>query len=134
MFDIINWIHLNEIFVLMKRSEIFGFTYCLMLVIFSLMFVYQTESVLWRHMDVAECTDHSTTGEFCITDSNLSLDIEGNNFSQSISEFHRLFSCFTLKSLMIPADLNFEKPLYLFSSFILVSPVSIFIKGHALLN
>lgn len=62
------------------------------------------------------------------------LEIEVNNFTQTITEFHRLGSMLVLSNRIVPLNYNFrriESPRNVIN---FSSPVSIFIKGHALLN
>jgi hypothetical protein len=62
------------------------------------------------------------------------LEIEANNFSQTISEVHRLCSTLILSSRFVPHNFNFRGISSIRKVIDFCCPVSIFIRGHALLN
>lgn len=118
----------------MKTLRNTGFLFLLILFIFVGIFVYQAESICFQVSHSTTKNDLSQNGEIQNPVSRLFLVIEGNGFSHSLSEYHRLTAGLILANRVIPINFNFRNVTFIPALINFASPISIFIKGHALLN
>lgn len=118
----------------MKTLRNIGFSFLFLLILFSGIFLYHAESVS-SHVPNSSASDElSQSGEIKNAASDLFLFIEGNSFSQTISQFHRLSTVFILANRIIPLNFNFGNVTYIAVPINFDSPIPIFIRGHALLD
>lgn len=118
----------------MKPLRNTGFLLLLILVIFAGIFVYQVESMCFQVPQLTAGNDLSQNGEIQNPSARLFLVIEGNSFSHTFSEYHRLTTLMILANRVIPVNFNFRDVTFIPELINFDSPIPIFIKGHALLN
>lgn len=118
----------------MKPSRNTGFLLLLILVLFTGIFVYQAESIYFQVPQLTAENDLSQNGEIQNPAAHLFLVIEGNSFSHTLSEYHRLTALVILANRVIPVNFNFRDVTFIPEPINFDSPIPIFIKGHALLN
>lgn len=118
----------------MKTLRKTGFLLLLILVIFTGFFVYQAESICFQVPQLTTEKDLPQNGEIQNPTAHLFLVIEGNSFSHTLSEYHRLTTLMILANRVIPVNFNFRDVTFIPELINFDSPIPIFIKGHALLN
>jgi hypothetical protein len=117
-----------------KTQRNTGFFFHFIFFIFIGFFVYQAESICFSVPQSTTKNDLSQNGEIQNPESRPFLVIEGNSFSPTFSEYHRLTNVSILANRVIPINFNFRNVSFIPSLINFDSPIPIFIKGHALLN
>lgn len=118
----------------MKTLRNTGFLLLLILAIFTGIFVYQAESMCFQDPQITAQNDLPQNGEIQNPAAQLFLVIEGNSFSHTLSEYHRLTALTVIANRIIPINFNFRDVSFIPALINFSSPIPIFIKGHALLN
>lgn len=105
-----------------------------MLLVFSSIFASHTNSVRCVSPDSNSDDQTIPVSEFANPSSQFYLAIEANNFAPGITEVHRLLSLLIHPNRVIPLNFDFRSMVFIPVKLNSNSPVSIFIRGHSLLN
>lgn len=92
------------------------------------------ESKDWNKPESICTSGHEDRVEIQNSASQILSVIELNNYSQNITEVHRLVTVSILSNRIVPISYNFRRINLTSIVTNFSSPVPIFIKGHALLN
>jgi hypothetical protein len=127
-------IFLTRNFITMVAIRNIGFMLVFVLIVISQTFAFPSDCGSTSNFSDTETSDSLPRQEIQAPISSYLFAIKVNNYSQTITDKHRLVTVNILPNQYIP--LNFDFRIYADFSIptIYSSPVPIFIRGHALLN
>lgn len=118
----------------MKRLKNTGFSILFLLIFVCGLIATGYNSVRFNAPVAGPTTETIQSSEIQNEDQPVYLEIEGHFFVPGITASHKLVSIVILPNRMIPVNFDFRLINYIPVLVNFCSPVSIFIKGHALLN
>ncbi|MDP2336777.1 MAG: hypothetical protein Q8N05_10075 [Bacteroidota bacterium] len=118
----------------MKGFRILGLSFFLALIVGCTFFASHMNSVGPVIPDVSIHAETTPSPEIQNPVAPFYNVIEVNSFSQTITEVHRLMSVLVLSNRIVPLNHDFRSIVFIPVIVNFSSPVSIFIRGHSLLN
>lgn len=118
----------------MLKIRITCLVLCFLLIIGIRLVNLPIESGGWVHTDLTTSSLPDQHSEVQNPFQHFYFAIEVNNFYHTISEVHRLLIVMRLSNQIVPLNCDFRRSVFIPVTYNYNSPVSIFIKGHALLN
>lgn len=127
-------INLNRIFTVMKGLKNIGFSYFFLLIFSISAFASGNISVNSGEATILESAESVQAPAIYKHIHPIFLEIEGSNFTQNISEVHKLLSVAILSNRIVPLNFDFRSNVFIPIPINFNSPLPIFIKGHSLRN
>lgn len=127
-------ISLEGIFTSLKGLKKIGFSFFFLLILVSSFFASRNGLVCCCVTDFASSAEAMTAPEIQNPIQPIYLEIEISNYSHTITEVHRLVSVLIQSNRIVPINYDFRSISFILAAINYSSHVSIFIKGHALLN
>jgi len=127
-------INLDGISSLMKGLKNIGFSLFLLLILSGSILTFLNPTAPCEKLVNENSSESVQTAQVQKPIQPIYLEIESNNFAQTLTEVHRLVAVLMLPNRIVPLNYNFRRIQTLRKVINFSSPVSIFIKGHALLN